>query len=349
MKRLNNNGFAHFVLLMLFVVVFAIAGVAYLVASHADNSAVAPETTRKGHVSNNTAIGVTLAHDTAHPITFAKGGKRNQGGSTNTSGYGSGPLTYNGGFVLHNPTVRAIYWVPQGFQVSTGYVSTINGFLQNVAASAGTTSNVFATDTQYTDSTGPANPWFKFGGGLVDTQPYPANGCTVTYTTTCISDAQVETELTRFAATQGWPTGGEQVYAVMLAKGVGECTTSTGYCAFVNACAWHHDHGYVLPTAYVPYADSYSGCGTSQHPNGDEADSTINTLSHELNELITDAPQSSWYDTAGYENGDKCAWLFGNVLGGTNGAFYNQVIGSGHYFIQTEWSNKANSCVQTAA
>ena len=35
-KKLNARGFSHDIVLVLFVVVFAIGGVAYLVASHAD-------------------------------------------------------------------------------------------------------------------------------------------------------------------------------------------------------------------------------------------------------------------------------------------------------------------------
>jgi hypothetical protein len=147
------------------------------------------------------------------------------------------------------------------------------------------------------------------------------------------------------AAAKGWPIGGENVYAIMLPKSIGVCADGGVICANVNACAWHHDHGYVLPTAYQPYAASYYGCNSGSRPNNDDADSTINTLSHELSELVTDASQSTWYDSAGYENGDKCAWLFNTTLGGTSGAYYNQVIGTGHYFIQSEYSNASNKCV----
>jgi hypothetical protein len=346
MKKLNARGFSHEFLLVAFVVIFAVIGVGYLVASRADTS-TAPEL--NSNAKNFKSQGVTPLHSNERPIQFyAKGGKKGSGsggGGSTTTSYGSGNLTYNGGFVLHSPTVRAIYWVPAGYSVSSGYASTIDGFLKNVAGSKGRTDNVFYSDTQYTDSNGAANPYFTFGGSVVDTNPFPANGCTVSYSAICINDSQVETELKNVAAAQGWPTGGEQVYAFMLPKGVGECTTATGYCAFVGACAWHHDHGYVLPTAYVPYAAFSSGCASGQSPNHDDADSTINTLSHELSELITDAPQSSWYDTAGYENGDKCAWLFGTVLGGNTGSLYNQVIGTGQYFIQSEFSNQSGKCV----
>ncbi len=53
----------------------------------------------------------------------------------------------------------------------------------------------------------------------------------------------------------------------------------------------------------------------------------------------------AWYygDVNG-ENGDLCAWVFGSPLGGGSGARYNQVIGSGHYYLQLEWSNVDGGC-----
>jgi hypothetical protein len=47
----------------------------------------------------------------------------------------------------------------------------------------------------------------------------------------------------------------------------------------------------------------------------------------------------------GAENGDKCAWTFGAALGSTATGQYNQVIGTGKYFLQREWSNHSSGCV----
>ena len=87
--------------------------------------------------------------------------------------------------------------------------------------------------------------------------------------------------------------------------------------------------------AFVPAA-----CDSGQHPNGDDTDATINVVSHEHNETITDPQGSAWYDRRGYENGDKCAWNFGTVTSG-----YNQTINANHYILQQEWSNKSSGCV----
>ena len=75
--------------------------------------------------------------------------------------------------------------------------------------------------------------------------------------------------------------------------------------------------------ANQPYTDT-SGvgapgvCDSGQHPNGDFADATINVLSHEHNETITDPDGNAWYDSSGNEIGDKCAWNFGSALGSTS-------------------------------
>ncbi|HMA34524.1 MAG TPA: hypothetical protein VKY74_08585, partial [Chloroflexia bacterium] len=91
-----------------------------------------------------------------------------------------------------------------------------------------------------------------------------------------------------------------------------------------------------------------SACGGGNYPNGDAAaDATLSVTSHEANETITDALGNAWFDRSGNENGDKCAWNFGTQVGGTSGAYYNQVINGGHYELQQEWSNYSSRCVLT--
>ena len=117
--------------------------------------ASAPETLHHGHIS-----GVVPARGAA-------------AGAAQTAGN----LLYHGGPVLHTNTTYAIYWVPAGYSVDATYVSTINGFFANVAKASGTTSNVYWSDSQYTDSTGKAAYSSTFGGSFVDTHAFPASGC----------------------------------------------------------------------------------------------------------------------------------------------------------------------------
>ncbi|HWE64833.1 MAG TPA: hypothetical protein VHB98_24225 [Chloroflexota bacterium] len=258
-------------------------------------------------------------------------------------------LTYHGGPVMHVNRTYAIYWVPSGYSVSAKYEALINGFLQNVGAASGRTSNVYYSDTQYYDTSGSIAYSSSFGGAYVDTNPFPRNGCSDAYTSVCLTDSQLQSEIARVISLNHWTPNASTAFFMLTAKGVGSCAGSA--CAFSTYCAYHSWIGSgSAATLYanMPYADTVpSNCDAGQHPNGDDADATINVLSHEHNEAITDEQGTAWYDRRGNENGDKCAWNFGTALGSTGGGQYNQVIGAGKYYLQQEWSNASAGCVLT--
>ncbi len=260
---------------------------------------------------------------------------------------GAGNLSYHNGPVMGTNTVYAIYWIPAGYSVSANYQSIINGFFQNVAADSGKTSNVYWSDTQYSNIQYSSS----FAGSYVDTNPFPANGCSDSYTSVCLSDAQLQAELQKVMTANGWTGGATKEYFIFTPKNVGSCSGSS--CAFSQFCAYHSWIGSgssATMYANMPYAAFVpSACDSGQHPNNDDADATLNVTSHEHNETITDPQGSAWYDKRGYENGDKCAWKFGTALGttGGSGTSYNQVIGTGKYYLQQEWSNKSSGCVLT--
>jgi len=263
-------------------------------------------------------------------------------------GSSGGVLTYHNGPVLHTNHTYAIYWLPAGFTVSPGYQSVINGFFQNVAAASGQTSNVYYSDTQYYDSaTGKILNSSTFAGAYVDTRPFPANGCNDPATTVCLSDAQLQTELQSVLQLNGWSGGNGNIYFLLTPQGVGSCAGNS--CAFTQYCAYHSWIGSgstAILYANMPYAMTVpAACGSGQSPNGDDADATLNVLSHEHNETVTDAQGSAWYDRRGQEDGDKCAWNFGTALGSTSSGQYNQVLGNGKYYLQQEWSNQSSGCV----
>jgi hypothetical protein len=259
-------------------------------------------------------------------------------------------LNYNGGPVMHTNTVYAIYWVPPGYTVSSNYESLINRYFGDVAHDNGLTSNVYFSDTQYYDTTSGTRAYIgynsTFAGSIVDTDAFPANGCSDRYTRVCLTDAQLQAEIKHAIGTR--PTGLGTEYFLFTPKGVGSCVGSQ--CAFSYYCAYHSQIGSgnsAILYANMPYSMTVpSACGTGQSPNGNDADSTINVTSHEHNETITDPLGTAWYDRSGNEDGDKCAWNFGAVSG-TSGAEYNQVINGNHYYLQQEWSNASSGCVLT--
>jgi len=61
----------------------------------------------------------------------------------------------------------------------------------------------------------------------------------------------------------------------------------------------------------------------------------VSVIAHELDEATTDPDLNAWYDSAGAENADKCAWTFGqNVQYTATGAGWNVTLGNRSYLIQ---------------
>ena len=270
-------------------------------------------------------------------------------------GGSGGNLSYHGGNVMHGSTTYAIYWVPSNYSVQTGYSTLINQYFGDVAADSGKTSNVYYSDTQYSDGAGKITYSGTFGGSWTDTTAY-TNDCndTVSATTVCVSDADIQASVMRAAAANpDWVVGASSQFFVFTAKNVGSCFDSS-HCAFSYYCAYHGDFtngSQHFIYANQPYTNTApSSCGTGQAPDGAataDADSTINVTSHEHNEAITDPYGTAWFDRTGAENGDKCAWKFGTALGGSSGTLYNQLINGHHYYLQQEWSNAHSRCVLT--
>jgi len=288
------------------------------------------QSTRGG---NGRALGMVLAQAHSHAAAAV-------------SGFGN--LRYHNGPVEHTNKTYAIYWVPSGYTMASGYSTLINQFFGDVAADSGKTTNVYYTATQYSDGSGHVQYSSSFGGSYTDTSPLPASGCTDSDTSVCLSDAQLQAEIQKDIAAAGWTPGPTTEFFLFTAKGIGSCSGSS--CAFTDYCAYHSWIGSgssVILYANMPYADTVaSACDVGQHPNGNDADATINVTSHEHNETITDEQGNAWYDLIGYEDGDKCAWTFGTVSG-PNGAEYNQTINGHHYWLQLEYSNSRRGCVQS--
>ena len=267
---------------------------------------------------------------------------------------GGSNLTYHGGPVMQTNNTYAIYWDPAGFTMQSNYATTIDQFLGDVAADSGKTSNVYYSDTQYYSGTSNLIQYSSaFKGSYVDsTTRFPTSGnCTdsVAATTVCLTDTQLRAEIDNVINNvTHWPRDGS-LFFIFTPSGVGSCD-QPGSCAFSNYCAyhWNYDNGYGQ-TLYAnqPYTmTAPSACGSGQSPNASDADSTINVVSHEHNEAITDPLGTAWFDSRGYENGDKCAWTFGTASGPA-GAQYNQTIHAHQYYLQREWSNRSVGCVLT--
>jgi PKD repeat protein len=272
---------------------------------------------------------------------------------------------------MHMNKTHAIFWdggAASGFAFPPGYKEAIDTYLADVAAANGAQDNVYGITPEYFDGSGVAQYSSTFIGGIDDHNAYPSpNNCADAFTPgnpphACVTDADLTGQIAAEIDGNGLSTGLGDVYFIFTPPGVGSCADSStiapGQCidatsppiyAYFHYCAYHSafSHNGTVIYANEPYQD-VSGCATGQDPNSSSggADSTIDGVSHEHNETITDPLITAWFADDGNmdENGDLCATTYGSGQG-TPGQQHNQVIHSHPYFIQFEWSNAGGGCL----
>lgn len=295
----------------------------------------------------------------------------------------TGDLCYWGGPVVGEHKVHLIFWegeAVQGHPISAKYREAIELYFKDVAARSGSTTNVYAVQTQYGDLSGKGRYQVTFEGAAsdvyIDKNALPTSGSASKECVdkeaaagVCITDKdlQGQVELAR-AAENGkghhWEASMHDIYFVFTPAKVGSCfygagegTGEANACAFEAGgyCAYHSgvENGAeeLEPPLYanIPDAGGVEGCDSFQHPNGAEGvDATLDATSHEHNETISDPLGTGWLDLIGQEVGDKCLPpetfdIYGGLLGGSlvAGTAFNQEIGTDRYWLQREWSNSA--------
>jgi hypothetical protein len=265
------------------------------------------------------------------------------------------------GAVPHTSSKAHTVSSPGALTFDASYESLINRYFTDVQAASGTDANVYSVATQYTDASGPIQYRSTFGGAYVDKDPIPASDCSDGVDPFCLTDQQLQVELQNVLNATGWHGSPTNVFFLMTPQGVGTCASSLGgSCSSNTFCAYHSDFfdlsGEAVIYADEPYEGTVGGCGGGSadqsgtgfgYPNDQEADTTINTISHEHTEAITDPFGDAWYAFSGanYEIGDLCAYFYGPELGvAANGQPYNQVINGHDYSLQEEYSNADSGC-----
>jgi len=153
---------------------------------------------------------------------------------------------------------------------------------------------------------------------------------------TALSDAQILQIVKNYVGTSA--PDPNALYFVLTSADV---TATSGFCT--SYCGWHTHatvNGVDMKYSFVGNAARcIASCAAqSTGPNGNAgADGMISVLAHELEETATDPDLNAWYDSAGAENGDKCAWTFGTVSTAPNGAKYNVALGARKFLIQQNW------------
>jgi hypothetical protein len=275
------------------------------------------------------------------------------------------PVLYHGGSVMRNVTIHTIFWAPAGYGYdgspgagAPGYVPLIQQFFSDVAHDSGSTGNVFSLLNQYGDQSGVGSYQIHYDGAVdsVDTHPYPAatNQCSSpSGVATCITDLQVQREVDRVIGAGG-PTarGLTNIYFVLLPPDVDECVT-VGTCGTTAFAGYHSafslGRGLTVYSAIPDPQIEFTPPPGSDPEGNAEAESTIDTVSHETIEAITDPVGTGWMDPNGLETADKCenGPQDGTPLGyASDGSPYNQLIDGHPYLIQDVWSNPRSGCVQ---
>jgi hypothetical protein len=270
-------------------------------------------------------------------------------------------LVYNGGPVMTSNTNYTFYWAPSGSPAyAAGYQAGVNLYMEDLAHDSGGVQNVDSVATQYANGSSESVAYNShFAGQIIDTNPYPKSGCVAA--PTCLTDAQIQTEIKSWVIGHGLPHDLAHEYFLLTPPGVESCFDATGtecsagtvHAAF---CAYHgaiSASGGSIIYANDPYVVGVSGCDSAEHPNNSPSDAALlGGLSHEHNESITDPELNAWYGPEGYENGDKCrtfeeASEYGTPLGtAPDGSRYNQLINGREYWYQQEWSNLGSTCLQ---
>jgi hypothetical protein len=140
----------------------------------------------------------------------------------------------SGNPVLHANATVAIYWDPTD-RYHGDWQHVIDTFLRSVGAESGALVNVFAVDSQYTDrSNQPASYRSTFRGAYTDTDAYPEPGCVdpkpleAADRITCLTDKQVQEELTSFISQHSLAKGMGTIYYLLTPPGVTVCLDGGG-------------------------------------------------------------------------------------------------------------------------
>lgn len=267
------------------------------------------------------------------------------------------PLGYGGGPIMPSVEIYVIYWVGAlqsggSASLTSHYMSVESGLAGDYAGhtlSSNNTQYYMTSPTQYITGLS-ARLNSSLAGKYTDQDPFPASGCTDSYTgTNCITDAQLQTELAHVMSIKGWTGGLNKIFLIFTGKGEGSCFDSTSTaCSYTSYCAYHSVIGSGSSAVIYgnePYAlPNVCQAGTS--PTGDPAaDSAASVAAHEVTESITDPiPSTGWVDSSGNEIGDLCAWNYGT--NGWDGGKANQFWNGHYYELQMMWDNHVNGCVQ---
>ncbi|EGF78468.1 hypothetical protein BATDEDRAFT_90662 [Batrachochytrium dendrobatidis JAM81] len=125
------------------------------------------------------------------------------------------------------------------------------------------------------------------------------------------------------------------------------------YCGFHNTARLQSgdviNYGHTGDATHCPGNGCTPAMNLQASPNGDiGVDAAVSVIAHELAEAVSNPdPMGSraWQDMLSAENGDKCAFVFGETSTNANGASYNMGWGQRKFLVQQNWDPEVQACV----
>lgn len=242
-------------------------------------------------------------------------------------------ISYHGGSVMTG-TANKAYYIWYGNWANNSATTLLPHLAQHLGGSP-----YFNINTTYYNKAGThVSNAVAYGGSTTDSYSQGKS----------LTDATVETVVASAIAAGKLPKDSRAVYFVLASADVDE---TSGMCT--QYCGWHWYGtiaGSKLKYSFVGNPDRCPSACEQQttSPNGNAgADGMASIVAHELEEAVTDPYGTAWYDAAGEENADKCAWTFGAESTAANGSRYNMILGGTEYLIQQNWLNASGgACVK---
>ena len=226
--------------------------------------------------------------------------------------YGSGDLINHGGPQVSLAQFVAIYWnsaVANTTFNGKALHTIVSDFAVNFSNSPS-----YTVIQQYGTAATPIAPQLAFAE-FIDSQKAAKS----------INDSSVRSYVASLFTRPGSPLSPDSntVYGVYFPSGMTISTQGGRSCT--SFCGYHGHFSYNgidIKYAVFPYTD----CRACSLSGKTVADILTIVSSHEIREAVTDPDLNSWFDSAGYEADDKCAWH--NLYKLSNGAW-----------VQPEYSN----------
>jgi Phosphate-induced protein 1 conserved region len=253
--------------------------------------------------------------------------------------FGSKPATtngisYHGGAVMRASTVNVYFiwygnWTngarPSDSQTTVNLMNALFGTIRGIGGSS-----YFKINTTYSDTVGHPRGNISLMASASDNYSRGKQ----------LGDSDILSIVSGAISSRALPKDSNGLYFVLTTSDVGQ---SSGFCT--KYCGWHTSAaigGVDIKYAFVGNPDRCPSACEMQtvSPNGDSgADGMASIMVHEASEAVTDPDLSAWYDSAGNESADKCAWKFGPVTGTLGHGAYNQTFGTYNWLIQMQWEN----------